>query len=114
MAKATPPATASRNRYPANELPLRGPSGVEELQSRPRRLGRVQREIRRVQMLDREIADAVAAKKRNHAVDLAAEQGNRPPRALFATGRNAVERGAADHDRLRSHGERLDHVGAAP
>src|SRR3970040_2975834 len=98
MLKTTPPATASRKRYHAKELPLRSPRGVEKLQTRPHRVGRAQQDIRRLQVLRRAFRDAVATQERDHAVDLAPEYRDRPSRPLFPAGGTAGERGAAAHD----------------
>src|SRR6266478_10144484 len=64
-------------------------------------------------VLRAELRDGIAAELTEYPVDFAAQNGERTLHARLAPRGQAVQRGAADHDRLRTERECLDDVGTA-
>src|ERR1700720_1460351 len=64
-------------------------------------------------VLRAELRDGIAAELAEYPVDFAAQNAERAFHARLAPRGQAVQRGAADHDRLRTERECLDDVGTA-
>src|SRR5436853_3255422 len=64
----------------------------------------------RAHVLRTELGDGIAAELTEHPVNLAGENVERPLHARLAPRGQAVQRSAADHDRLRTQRESLDDV----
>src|ERR1700683_188671 len=73
-----------------------------------------QARLQRAHVLRLKVGDGVAAELTEYPIELGGEYAERALHAGLAAGRKAVECRAADHNRLRSEGERFGEIGAAP